>query len=326
MPDTALAAMKDETEPNPRCPICTAIRDPKSEIGALGYQSIRDPRFSYARCRQCGAVFVHPMPSPEMLYAHYQDPAYFAGNAEQGYQDYAAIRKALVPHFRRRLRTLSRYHAPPGRLLDFGCADGFFLELARARGWEIAGVELAQKMARQTAQRLQVPIVHDVEALPFPPEHLFDAITMWEVIEHLPDPVAVLARLRRRLRPSGILMLSTPNAGHWQAIREPEAWAAFRPPSHLVLFTQKALALALERAGFIPIVIRGTAPLPSLPTWLRRVTAPLQQSITTGQARPWPLALGLWRAVRLLGWGWHLLAHRQQDLFATLEAIAQCPP
>ena len=313
MPDPTVAAMMDGVELEPHCPICS---------GTVAVPVLVKHGFRHVRCWQCRAVFVHPMPSAEALHAHYQDPAYFAGNGEQGYQDYTAMHKALVPHFRRRLRILNQHVDHPGRLLDFGCADGLFLELARAEGWEIAGVEVAQEMARQIAQRLRAPIVNDMDALP---AGCFDAITLWEVIEHLPDPVTELSRLRRRLCPAGALMLSTPNAGHWQAIREPEAWTAYRPPSHLVLFTRQALTIALERAGFGEVVIHRTAPLPSLPVPLRRATAPLQQALATGQARPWPVALALWRAVRLFGWGWHWLARRHKDPFATLEAIARCP-
>lgn len=294
------------------CPICSSAEVVPTLV-KLGFQ--------YVRCHQCGTAFVHPMPSAEALYAHYQEPDYFAGDGEQGYQDYAAMHKALAPHFRRRLRMLTRHLGRPGRLLDFGCADGLFLEIARAEGWEIAGVEMSQEMASRTAERLQVPIVGHLDALP---DGSFDAITMWEVIEHLPDPVGELTRLRQRLSPSGVLMLSTPNAGHWQANREPEAWVGYRPPSHLVLFTRQALSLAFKQAGFHKIHILPAAPLPSLPDPLRRATRPLYQALVTGQARPWPVARALWMAVRLLGWAWQKITNPQEDVFATLEVLAWC--
>ncbi|MFN3763831.1 MAG: class I SAM-dependent methyltransferase [Anaerolineae bacterium] len=153
----------------------------------------------------------------------------------------------------------------------------------------------------------------------------YDAITLWEVVEHFPAPVAELRRLIERLRPGGVLMLSTPNAGHWQALRAPEAWSAYRPPAHLVLFTADALKMALEKAGFSPIHIWKVSPLPPLPEWLQRLTAPLARGLSDGSARPWLPALVLWRAVRLLGWAWQRLAHPQDDVFATLEALAWRP-
>src|SRR5262245_44573163 len=157
------------------------------------------------------------------------------------------MRQALLPLFQRRLRALDAHLPARGRLLDYGCAAGYFLQLAQRDGWQIAGVELSADMARQAQQTLGVPIARSLAQLSREP---FDAITLWEVIEHLPRPVADLRQLLDRLQPGGALMLSTPNTNHWQAIREPEAWTGYQPPSHLLFFTPTTLADALRRAGF----------------------------------------------------------------------------
>ncbi len=295
------------------CPIC----------GASGCVSVLTQRgYTYVRCQGCRTVYLNPMPAAEEILARYQDPTYFAGNGEGGYRDYAAMHKALAPHFRRRLRTLAERLPKRGRLLDFGCADGYFLELARDDGWKIAGVEVSESQAAEVARRMSVPVSTSLDTLP---PVLFDAVTMWEVVEHLPQPVAELRRLRERLCPGGILMLSTPNAGHWQATRMPERWAGYRPPFHLVLFIAGSLRRALEDAGFADVDIRKTAPLPPLPRWVQRASAPLERSLADGSARPWPVALALWRAIRLFGWAWQKVAYPQDDIFATLEVIA-CRP
>ena len=262
------------------------------------------------------------MPSDRELQAHYQDPAYYEGKEDQGYRCYADMKKALVPHFARRLRAIRNRLPNRGRLLDFGCASGYFLEMARADGWHIAGVELAQSIARLASNTLGIPIAASLDTLL---ENAFDAITLWEVIEHLPRPVEELRHLRERLRPGGLLMLSTPNTGHWQAVREPDTWTSYRPPSHLLFFTAPTLQNVLQRAGFERIEIYRVSPLPPLPGWLRRASAPLQQQLATGQAQVWPLALLTWRAIRVLGWGWQKLTHPHDDIFATLEAIAFRP-
>jgi SAM-dependent methyltransferase len=207
-------------------------------------------------------------------------------------------------------------------LLDYGCAAGYFLEVARAENWRIAGVELSESMACQAEQALGVPIATSLDVLT---EHYFDVITLWEVVEHLPEPVAELRRLCDRLRPGGMLMLSTPNTGHWQAVREPDAWDSYRPPSHLLYFTGPTLAEALRRTGFERISIQKVSPLPPLPAWLRNLSAPLQRGLATGQSMAWPLALWAWRAIRVAGWGWQRLAHPNDDIFTTLEAVAFRP-
>jgi SAM-dependent methyltransferase len=278
--------------------------------------------YTFVRCCACRSAFVHPLPSTETLAAHYQAPGYFEGDEERGYRHYADMQKALTPHFQRRLRIITRQVGQPGRLLDFGCAAGYFLEIARAQGWQVAGIEIAQEMAREASRRLGLPIATSLSELSGDP---FDAVTLWDVVEHLPDPVAGLEQLRNRLRPGGVLTLSTPNAGHWQALRETETWIHYRPPSHLVLFTDEGIARTLERAGFERVTVQKISPLPPLPGWLRRMSAPLERSLASGQARAWLVARSAWFAVRIVGRGWQKLAHPADDICAALEATAFRP-
>ncbi len=295
------------------CPVC----------GQSGFVPvIVKSGYRHVRCLHCQAILVQPMPRPEELYAHYQDPAYFEGETDQGYRNYGDMHRALRPHFLRRLRRLAQVLGRPARLLDYGCADGYFLQLARAQGWDVAGVEVSRTMRERASTTLGVPVAASLDDLA---TDTFDAIALWEVIEHLSEPVAMLERLRGRLSPRGVLMLSTPNAGHWQVEREPAQWRGFRPPSHLVLFDARALCLALARAGLKQVVVTKVSPLPAMPPWLRRASASLEAALAAGQARPWFVALALWRAVRLLGWGWRRMAGSRDDVYATLEGLARSP-
>jgi len=295
------------------CPLCnTAASTPVHHVNG----------FVIVHCGSCGLQYVDPLPADEVLQAHYQDPGYFAGKGDQGYACYADMERALLPHFRRRLRRAGLHQPARGSLLDFGCAAGFFLELAQADGWQVAGVELAEDMARLASHKLRVRVAPGLEDFR---GDVFDVVTMWEVIEHLPHPLTTLREVRDLLRPGGLLMLSTPNTGHWQAEAEPGNWTGYRPPSHLVFFTVQTLSRALAAAGYEGITITRVSPLPPLPGWLRRLSAPVQSGLTTGQARAWPLALALWRAVRVLGWGWQRVFRPGLDVFATLEAAATRP-
>jgi len=274
-------------------------------------------------CAECGAFHLDPLPSEESVQAAYRRDDYFEGGRREGYQNYEDMRKVILPHAYRRLRQISRQFANPGRLLDFGCAAGYFLEAAQSLGWRVAGVEISPSMAERAAQRLRAPVVTSIDNLP---EKEFEVITLWEVIEHLPRPLEVMQRLCKLLVPGGLLMLSTPNASHWQVSREPQNWTGFRSiPLHVVFFTDSSLVTLLERAGFQQITILKTAPLPMLPHWFRRLSAPLEQSLSVGQARPWLVALATWRAIRVLGWAWQKATRPDDDIFATLEAVAFRP-
>ena len=223
------------------------------------------------------------MPSEESIQAVYQDPGYFKGRERQGYLSYEDLRKVILPHSRRRLRQIESYLPKPGRLLDFGCAAGYFLEVAQAEGWQVSGVELSRDTAERATQVLHVQILTTLDDLV---EDEFDVITMWEVIEHLPKPVVELRRIDDRLLPGGLIMLSTPNAGHWQATRRPHEFGGYRHiPSHLTFFDEHSMHEMLKRVGFERISSHGVSPLPSLPTWLRRLSAPLERSLATGQAK-----------------------------------------
>jgi SAM-dependent methyltransferase len=275
--------------------------------------------YTIAKCQVCGLLQVRPMPQDAVLSAHYAADEYFRGDGSQGYDDYAAVRKALTPLFSRRMAAIAAHLGDHGRLLDFGCAAGYFLDTAEAAGWQADGVEVSPAMAARAAARPGRLVVDSAAALPDRP---YDAIALWEVVEHLTDPLGALRDLRGRLRAGGMIALSTPNTGNWQAVRNPCAWEGFRPPSHLTFLTRETLRRLLETAGFAQVDVVPTAPSPTLPSLLERPTRPLARAVKSGSARPWPVAVAAWRAVRLAGMAWQRVREPGLDIHATLEATA----
>ncbi len=298
------------------CPNCRGLQS-DTLLSKSGYEIVR--------CSQCGLQAVKTMPEPEVIMASYQRPEYYAGSSE-GYHDYMGMAKVMLPLAERRLiqieKTLPAETKQP-RILDVGCAAGFFLERARARGWEISGVEVAAQMSQNAQRRLGIPIYASIESLK--DEAVFDAITFWEVIEHLPDPHSILRQMFRLLKPAGILALSTPNTGHWQAIEDPGMWTSYCPPIHLLFFTRASLKATLETAGFEIVSVDGAGPLPRLPAAVQRLLGPMRQGLSEGNARHWTASLYAWRAVRLLALMRDRLFASQDDAMMTLEAVARKP-
>ena len=145
----------------------------------------------------------------------------------------------------RRMR-LTRKHAPSQhafRLLDFGCRDGSFLLAARNEGWSCFGVE----RNRPTGLPSDLTVVGSLDELPDQPG--FDRVTLWHVLEHLDDPVAVLSRLRSRLNPGALVLAAVPNFGSWQARLTGASWLHLDIPTHLYHFTSRSLSRTFERAG-----------------------------------------------------------------------------
>ena len=229
------------------CRVCGATVDP-----GLHLRWVRDG-FRILRCPGCGLLFRADPPDAGELTELYGD-AYFQA-AEQngpsqgeGYPDYVEDEELHRRNARRRLALLERY-VEPGRLLDVGCAAGFFVDEARRRGWEGVGVELAPSMAAYARKQLGVHVVEapfDRAEIPGPP---FDAVTMWDYIEHTLDPVADLRRACGLLRPGGVLAASTGAAGSVVARLSGRRWHLLTPRHHNFFFDRRTLERALAEAG-----------------------------------------------------------------------------
>ncbi len=150
-------------------------------------------------------------------------------------------------HKRRRLVT--RY-VSGGQLLDVGCGAGHFLdEMRGARGWQVRGVEPSAGAAQAAQDRGLDVYPGDLAAAGFP-DGAFDAVTLWDVVEHLHDPQAVLSEVRRILRPGGALVLRTPSVDSLDARVFGSYWAGLDSPRHIAVFSCRTLARLLAAAGF----------------------------------------------------------------------------
>lgn len=144
---------------------------------------------------------------------------------------------------------VARY-ANGGRLVDVGCATGGFIAAALASGFDASGVEYSESAAELARLRCNVPI----ENSDLPNAGLeaasFDVVTMWDVIEHLPDPAPTLVEASRILRTGGRLFVSTGDVSSVWARVSGSSWQLLTPPQHLFFHTPRSLSLVLAKAGF----------------------------------------------------------------------------
>jgi 2-polyprenyl-3-methyl-5-hydroxy-6-metoxy-1,4-benzoquinol methylase len=131
------------------------------------------------------------------------------------------------------------------RLLDFGCGFGEFLEMARLFGLDAIGVD------RSNARRggAGVEIHADLEEAP----GTYDAITMFEVLEHLDDPLEIATRLHERLNPGGVMIVETPDCTGVTGITSEREFRLIHPLDHINAFTPESLVSIMARAGFDPL-------------------------------------------------------------------------
>lgn len=197
--------------------------------------------FDHVRCRRCGTLFVAALPDPTTLESTYLAPDYHssAQGEEQRMRSEADGRAAVLRKFGAR------------DLLEVGCGPGHFLDACRDLGMQVEGIDRA---ATADAARSRGHTIHALWFADFgPPTPRFDAIAMWEVLEHLPDPKDTLFRARRWLRPGGFIALSTPSSSGLPARALGARFPMVCPPDHLSLFSRRGLQTMLSTAGFDPV-------------------------------------------------------------------------
>jgi len=224
------------------CGLCAS-----REIGNL--HTIREVELK--RCRSCGLVFVFPMPGAAELREAYQGD-YFQSSDQLGwgYEDYFSLERQVRRMARGRLNIMARY-ARSGRLLESGCATGWFLDEARRRGYQVQGVELADVAAEWGRTRLDLPVITGTLAQAAFPAASFDIAALWNVFEHLPDPFAELREINRVLEPGGYLFVTVPNQGSLVARVMGRRWFGYsKVREHLYYFNAETLRYSLDQAGF----------------------------------------------------------------------------
>jgi SAM-dependent methyltransferase len=247
----------------PRCPVC------QDAAARLRY---RLPAFSIYACAACGVVFLWPLPSEEAIRVTFAE--LYQGAAPtlpelRGYYEHCfddSPANPLVQTYEHWLAAVERYRAP-GRLLDVGCGTGLFLAVARRRGWQVTGVDASEDATRYARERFALDVQTGDFAVVAERGDRFDAVTMWDIIEHAREPVRLLAAARRTLVPGGVLGLSTPNqrsildvvAGTLYRLsggRFTAALEKFYVDQHFLYFDAKTLTGALGRAGFTVVEAR----------------------------------------------------------------------
>ncbi len=218
------------------CPVCN---------GETFFTWGKAGAYSILRCECCGLGVTSPFPSQEIL-AKANSEIYQAG---QRIRIYLSKQGYFEKRYRKYIKSIKRYKEH-GALLDIGCSIGLFLKIARQNGFATTGVELNTDCADFGRKHFNIDIYSKrIEDLSFP-EETFDVITIFDVLEHIPDMDRFLLELGRILKKDGLLMLQSPNIDSFMARLTKTKWNWLTPPDHLYHFTPGSITRLLESRGY----------------------------------------------------------------------------
>ncbi len=187
-------------------------------------------------------LITHPQPSLENLGKYYESEDYIShtDNKRSIFEKLYHFIKSIS--LKNKLNLINSLQTNKGRLLDIGAGTGDFLAVAKNDGWEIIGVEPSEK-AKQIAIKKGVAFVEQTTELE---SNSFDSITMWHVLEHVPDLDQQVKELKRLLKPNGILVIAVPNFKSFDAKHYGKFWAAYDVPIHFWHFSKTAIKMLFE--------------------------------------------------------------------------------
>jgi len=242
----------------PPCPICRATDTSRYCRGRDRLFGRAQGTFLLCRCSGCGCLFQDPMPEPSSLAPLYPEQYWWSGQAERRSLS-ARILTRLEKAYRefvnrdhvRFLEFCARGGPGPGKsLLDIGCGNGTFLHLARRRGFAVHGMDASGRAVEIARAEYGLNVRRGEIGSPVWEGSRFDFVTMFHVLEHLPDPRLGLRYAAGLLNPGGTLILQVPNAASIQARVFRGRWYGLDVPRHVVDFTPEALGRLLAGAGF----------------------------------------------------------------------------
>lgn len=181
--------------------------------------------------------------------SRYYSEAYFSGGHPDGYANYAETGPTLRAEFARTVKVLLESGVRGGRLLEIGCAYGFFLEEA-SRHFEVHGIEISEAAVAACSRRGLDTVLHGTVTRETMDEiGELDAIVMLDVIEHLSDPFEVLELAVEKLQPGGVVLMTTGDFGSPLARILGPRWRLMTPPQHLWFFIPQSIRALAFRLG-----------------------------------------------------------------------------
>lgn len=214
------------------CKIC------KSEVTRI----IPWGKFHLVKCNNCKILYNAEFPENEEIREYYRD------NYRLLDEEYLSDERRRYFRYPENIGLIKDIHEvapPPATILDIGCDKGYFIDEARRYGYDVAGVELSDS-ANEYTKRLKLDVKKDIGHF----EKKFDIVTMWHVLEHIPDPLEYLLKVKTKLNDSGRFFVRVPAIESFWSRLMKDKWEWFQPDNHIFHFGVESLSYLLKEAGF----------------------------------------------------------------------------
>jgi SAM-dependent methyltransferase len=217
------------------CPICSSSEFDRS-MKVKDYSTSQE-EFTICKCEDCDFLFTNPIPNEKAIGRYYENPNYISHtNSSSGLfgRTYQFFRNRAL---RKKLEWIST-HKSAGKIVDYGSGTGEFLNYCKAKGWSTKGYEIAEQ-ARLMARKNYGLDVNEPKEFKSLTNESIDVITLWHVLEHLPDLQTSFELLASKLKVDGLLVLALPNPDSWDAKHYGKFWAAWDVPIHFYHFKKQ---------------------------------------------------------------------------------------
>lgn len=227
------------------CPLCQSTHFTNYMV--VKDHAVSHESFSISKCNKCDFLFTNPRPDKDNIQKYYESANYISHQDKSSNLTnflYKLVRRITL---KKKVRWINENSSKKGRLLDFGCGTGYFLQEALKNGWEATGFEVNSQAAAVALGKHGLQVYDDINLLKA--ENKFDVITLFHVLEHVHDLCGTLKILLSLLKKRGTLMIAVPNYNSHDSLNYKENWASLDVPRHLYHFTSQTMEVMAQEYG-----------------------------------------------------------------------------
>jgi 2-polyprenyl-3-methyl-5-hydroxy-6-metoxy-1,4-benzoquinol methylase len=234
------------------CPICKA--QTFQNLFTCEDYTVSHETFWIVSCTHCDFKITNPRPENDQLGKYYESQSYISHAAKATNiidRIYLIARNFTL---QKKIKLISKYVTKPSTVLDYGCGTGEFLNTCKTNGWHINGVEPSETARGKSAKLNDIKINESIDTV----QTKHDVITLWHVLEHIPDLDEIIKKLSANLTENGTLFIAVPNYKSYDAQKYKEQWAAYDVPRHLWHFDKITMEKLLAKFS---LSIRAIVPM-----------------------------------------------------------------